>query len=298
MSIFETYEGPVGEGEAYEGETYEGEAYEAPLFEALNEAEYAGEVFELSEGEVNELAMELMEVTSEEELDRFLGNLFKKIGRGARAVFRSPVFKSIGGVLKSVAKKALPLAGAALGSFVAPGVGTAIGGKLGSLASGLLEVQEYESMGEEEAEFEAARRYVRWASGTVRHAARAPRGMPPRAVARNAAIASARRHAPALLRRRRGPVPPRRPVARRPYPTPAPSRPAVAWPVAPAWQPPAPDVAGPYPDWPSAPAPSWDQPPAPQVPASDFGEPGGFEPGMTGRWIRQDGRIVLLDVRG
>ncbi|MGV1004716.1 MAG: hypothetical protein ACOYEV_08090 [Candidatus Nanopelagicales bacterium] len=42
------------------------------------------------------------------------------------------------------------------------------------MASSLLEAEELEALGEAEAEMEIARRYVRWASGTVRNAMRAP----------------------------------------------------------------------------------------------------------------------------
>lgn len=158
------------------------------------------EVYELGDAEELELAAELLEITSEEELEEFLGKLVKKVARGAGKFIKSPVGKALGGVLKNVAKTALPMVGSAIGTFVAPGVGTAIGGKLGSMASSLLEVEEYESMDEAEAELEAARRYVRWASGTVRNTARAPRGVPPRTAVRAAAVSSARRYAPALLR--------------------------------------------------------------------------------------------------
>ena len=145
-----------------------------------------------------ELAHELLEITSEEELEEFLGKLVSGVAKGASSFMKSGVGKAIGGVLRNVAKTALPMVGSAIGSFVAPGVGTAIGGKLGSMASKLLEAEELETMGESEAELEAARRYVRWANGTVRNAMRAPSGVPPRTVARSAAVSSARRYAPTL----------------------------------------------------------------------------------------------------
>ncbi len=189
-----------GEGFAYEDEGYEFEdAFEDE--EYSNEFEYG--VQELNELEVSDLAMELLGVASEAELDQFLGALAKRVVRGAKAFAKSSVGKAIGGALKSVAKTALPMAGAALGNLVAPGLGGAIGGKLGSMASKLLEAEEAEMLGEEEAELEAARRYVRWAAGTIRNAARAPRGVAPQRVARSAAVASARRYAPALLNDRR-----------------------------------------------------------------------------------------------
>lgn len=179
---------------------YESFEYEQP--------EVAGEVFEAFEsyetGELNEaleleFAQELLEITSEEELEEFLGKLVRSVARGAKSFVKSGVGRAIGGVLRNVAKTALPMVGSALGSMVAPGLGTAIGGKLGSMASSLLEAEELESMGEAEAELEAARRYVRWATGTVRNGMRAPRGVAPRTVARAAAVSSARRYAPALL---------------------------------------------------------------------------------------------------
>jgi len=116
-------------------------------------------------------------------------------------------------MLKNLAKKALPVVGGALGSMVAPGLGTAIGSKLGSMAGGLFEL-ELEGMNEQEAEFEVARRYVRLAGAAARNAAMASPSAPPRAVARAAIITAARRHAPGLLRGT--PYQPRRYGVRRP----------------------------------------------------------------------------------
>jgi hypothetical protein len=177
---------------------YETEAYEGP-FGGQFEQEYAGEMYgEFGELNENELAAELLEITNEQELDRFIGNLVKSVGQFAR----SGVGKAIGGVLKNIAKTALPVVGSAIGSFVAPGIGTAIGGKLGSLAGGLLEVNEAETMGEEEAEYAAARRFVQFGRATARYGRMAPPNVPPPAVARAAAIAAARRYAPGLVQRR------------------------------------------------------------------------------------------------
>lgn len=182
---------------------FEGEQYEDEMYEGESEADYAPVVRELPESEVDELAMELLGISTEQELDQFLGSLARRVVKGAKAFAKSGVGKAIGGALKSVAKTALPMAASALGNLVVPGVGGVIGGKLGSMASKLLEAEEAEMMDEEEAEQEAARRYVRWAAGTIRNAARAPRGVAPQRVARSAAIASARRYAPALITDRR-----------------------------------------------------------------------------------------------
>jgi hypothetical protein len=55
-------------------------------------------------------------------------------------------------------------------------------------------------MDEQEAEFEVARRYVRFATSAARQAARAPRNLPPQVAAQRSVVASARRHAPGLAR--------------------------------------------------------------------------------------------------
>jgi uncharacterized protein (DUF697 family) len=184
---------------------YEAFEYQPELNEAYEQPEvHEFEAHELHEALEFELAQELLEITNEAELEEFLGKLVRSVARGAGSFMKSGIGKAVGGVLRSVAKTALPMVGSALGSFVAPGLGTAIGGKLGGMAANLLEAEERESMGEAEAEMEAARRYVRWASGTVRNAMRAPYGVPPRTVARSAAVSSARRYAPALVRQSYG----------------------------------------------------------------------------------------------
>ena len=223
MSVHEAFEWEQPElHEAYEWEQPEvHESYEWEQPEVHEAYEMSGELHESLE---LELAHELLEITNEAELEEFLGKLVRGVARGAGSFMKSSVGKAVGGVLRSVAKTALPMVGSALGSFVAPGIGTALGGKLGSMAAKLLEAEERETMGEAEAELEAARRYVRWANGTVRSAMRAPYGVPPRAIARSAAVTSARRYAPTLLR----PASSRRNQWR--------SRRAPRW-NAPAWEP-------------------------------------------------------------
>jgi uncharacterized protein (DUF697 family) len=214
MSTYEAYEsGPFETQEAYEGsfesgegpfetyETYEGEdeQFLGSILGALTgEAESP-----LSETQEMELAAELLEVTSEEELEEFIGDVFKKVAKTVGSAIRSPIGRQLGGILKGVAKKALPMVGGALGSFVAPGVGTAIGSKLGSMASNLFEM-ETEGMNAEQLEFEMARRYVRLAATAAGNAAQAPRNAPPRRVVQTAVTQAARQHAPGLLRGTRG----------------------------------------------------------------------------------------------
>lgn len=236
MSVYETSETAEWESPELEYEQeYESQEQGEQEFEAqqgflggLLGSVLGGEVGQaegpLTEMQEMELTSELLEVTNEAELEQFLGGLFKKVASGVGSFMKSGVGKALGGVLKTVAKKALPLAGGALGSLIAPGVGTALGSKLGSMASNLFEV-ELEGMNEQEAEFEVARRYVRLAASAARNAALAPPSAPPQAVARAAVVAAARNHAPGLVRgtpyqapggRRRDGYPGRRRRPRRP----------------------------------------------------------------------------------
>lgn len=122
-----------------------------------------------SESEEMELAMELLSVASEQELEQFLGNVFKKIARGVKKVgsFVGKFAKPLGGVLKGIAKTAMPFVGGALGSFIPiPGVGTALGTALGGALGKALEM-EFEGMPYEQQEFEMARRFVRIAGSAA-----------------------------------------------------------------------------------------------------------------------------------
>lgn len=199
------------EGETYEAESYPevygeygayGEYGEHEEFYGEAEAETA-----LNESEEAEFALELLGITSEEELDQFLGKLFRKIGRGIGKFVRGPVGRTLGGILKGVAKKALPIVGGALGSFVAPGIGTAIGSSLGS-AAGRMFGLEMEGMTPEDQEWEVARRYVRFASEAVRQAAKMPPNIHPQQAAQSALSIAAQKYAPGLAGGMAAPAPP------------------------------------------------------------------------------------------
>ncbi len=177
-------------------------------FEFGNETfEFGNETFEFGNemsGEMHEalemeLATELLSVSNEAELEQFLGGLFKKVASGVSNFAKSSAGKALGGMLKSVAKKALPIAGAALGNLVAPGVGGAIGGKLAGMAGKAFGL-ELEGLSAEDREFEVARAYVRFASDAARRTARSPQlSYQPQQAARTAMIESARRYAPGLM---------------------------------------------------------------------------------------------------
>jgi uncharacterized protein (DUF697 family) len=185
------------ETEAFEFGQQEGEFGEVGEFGETGEFQEMGSP--LHEVQEMELASELLEITNEQELEQFLGNVFKSVARAAGGLIRSPVGQALGGILKNVAKQALPVVGGALGSMVAPGIGTALGSKLGAMAGNLFEV-ELESMDREQAEFEVARKYVQLAATAARNAALAPPNVPPRVIAQRAVAAAARQYAPGLVR--------------------------------------------------------------------------------------------------
>jgi hypothetical protein len=148
-----------------------------------------------SEAEEMELAMELLSVASEAELEQFLGGLFKKAWSGIKKVGSvvAKVAKPLGGALKGIAKTALPFVGGALGSMIPiPGVGTMIGRAAGSALAKALEM-EAEGMDPEQAELEMARRFVRIAGSAARQAVDGD-GSP--AAVHDALLAAVRQHVP------------------------------------------------------------------------------------------------------
>ena len=173
-------EGEFGQGE-FEGEG-EFEAF-AQEFEGEREGEGEGEFEGESgghneyegEGESNEVALasELLEVTNEQELEQFLGGLFKKIGGVAKGILNTPAGGALKGLLKSAARKALPMLGSAVGGYFGGSTGAKLGGQLAGKAGQIFGL-ELEGMSHEDREFELARRYVRFANTAIRR-------MPPRA---------------------------------------------------------------------------------------------------------------------
>ncbi len=177
------------------GEAAFGES-EFPVFgETFAESAFSSP---FSEAEELTLAAELLSVTSEEDLDQFLGKLVRGAWRGIKKVGKlvGKIAKPLGGVLKTIAKKALPFVGGALGSFIPiPGVGTAVGSALGGALSKALETEFGESS-QEEQEFEMARRFVRLAGTAARQAALAPPDADEGEVLETALMGAARRHLP------------------------------------------------------------------------------------------------------
>jgi len=170
----------------------EGESYdlEAQIF-GETESDYEDGSYEISEEEEIDLAAELLGVSDEQELDEFFRNLLKR----AKSVAGSALKK----YLKPLARKALPFAARAVGGFFGGPAGAAIGGKLGSYASTLFEV-DFESMDGEVQDMEVARRFVRFASAAAQNASTTGGSGDPDSVARAAIVRAAKTHAPGLLR--------------------------------------------------------------------------------------------------
>jgi hypothetical protein len=155
--------------------------------------------FPANEGVFNEseqmnLAAELMGVSSEEEFENFLGDLFSKAAKAVGGFISSPTGHALGGLLKNVAKQVLPMAGQALGGLVGGSTGSQIGGQLAQQASGLFEAESGEQ------EWEASNTFVKLATDAAKNAAQAPQNANPMAVAKQAVIDAAKIHAPELLK--------------------------------------------------------------------------------------------------
>jgi len=145
-----------------------------------------------------ELAAELLEISDEQELDQFLGDLIKKAGSAIGSVVKSPIGQAIGGVLKTAASKAIPIAGGALGAYFGGPLGAKIGSGLAGMAGQALGL-ELEGLSPEDKEFEASKQFVRFAGETVRQAMQAGPGTDPAAAAQTAAAQAARTFAPGLV---------------------------------------------------------------------------------------------------
>jgi hypothetical protein len=196
---FEPSGGLRRNGFSHEAAAYESEGqgqYEGPYEsegEYEGEANWAGEAAgPFSEAEEIALAAELLSVSNEAELEQFLGNLWKGIKKVGS--FVGNIAKPFSGVLKAVAKKALPFVGGALGSLIPiPGVGTAVGSALGGALSKALEM-EFGEMELEDREFETARRFVRIAGTAAQQLAQAAPGSNPLPAIESALATAAQQH--------------------------------------------------------------------------------------------------------
>ena len=189
--------------------------------------EFSGETYELAgeqERVMAELAQELLEINSEQELNQFLGNLVSQAAGAASKLLTSPAGQSVGRYLVDFGKQTLPQLGAKYGGQA----GAALGGKLGPLGAkagswaGTKAGQwaggqagswvadnakrvfglELEMLSPESQELEINRAFVRFASDVARRADRTLRRYPRMGVGmlgRQVLGASAPLYAPGLL---------------------------------------------------------------------------------------------------
>jgi len=153
---------------------------------------------ELGEADEMEFAAGLLEVTSEAELDRFLGALVDRAARAVGSFASSPSARALTGILKDAAKQALPAVGRAIGVRPGDPTGAAIGSQVVRAAGRYLGL-ELEGLSPEDQEFEAAKSFIRFAYEAAKNAAGGPAAEPPKAAAQAAAIRAARRFGPGLL---------------------------------------------------------------------------------------------------
>ncbi len=210
---FENSEFEAGEfeGGEFEGGEFEAGEFEAGEFEAGEFGEFegyeasAGLESPLSEMQEMELASELLEVASQQDLEQFLGDVFQAAGQAVGNFVRSDTGRALGGILsdslRGAAQQALPVVGQAIGDM-AGGSGD-LGARAGSAVGTLLGL-ELEGLSAEDREFEIARQLVRFAGSAAGQAAAAPARIPPSTVARKAASRAARVYAPGLLPRLQG----------------------------------------------------------------------------------------------
>ena len=197
---YEGYE--EDEWETYDEELeYDDEEFEYDDQELEMEMEYGSP---LSEEEEYELAAELLEIGTDEELDYFLRKAFRKARRfikrkGRR--FGRRLWRGAKRMGRRVARRALTLGGKALGGVIGGPFGAAAGGFASRKAAKLLGL-ELEGMSPEDQEFEVAKRVVRFNAEMAKNIATAPENLPEEEVLRRAAKKAAAKHLPGLVGRR------------------------------------------------------------------------------------------------
>jgi hypothetical protein len=231
LQEFETGAATNGEFESYETSGEYGQEMEyGQELEYSQEfgQEFSGEAYELAgeqERVLAELAQELLEISTEQELNQFLGNLVGQAAGAASKLLTSPAGQSVGRYLVDFGKQTLPQlggqyggqAGAALGGRLGP-LGAKAGGWVGAKAGQWAGGQagnwvadnakrvfglELEMLSPESQEMEISRAFVRFAHDVARRADRTLRRYPHMgvgALGQQVLGASAPLYAPGLLR--------------------------------------------------------------------------------------------------
>lgn len=176
------------------------DAMSSEVFDTEDEALRAGFPDETEE---MDLAAELLGAATDAQLNQTLTRIIHKSANAAGKVMRSQTATALGGILKGAVKQALPAIGSGIGVAVAGYRGAGIGEQSATRAGRIFGL-ELEGLSPEDQEFEAARRFVRFAGAAVKNAALAPPGKPPVRAATEAAISAARQLAPGLVRKAEG----------------------------------------------------------------------------------------------
>lgn len=199
---FEQWEsGPGSFGQAEAG-PFQSESFEFNEGESSESSPYGEAESVFGEADEVAIASELLGVSSEEELDHFLGKLIRRAGQVFGRAIPIPAGQAIGSLLKGAARRALPGIGAALGGYLGGQLGGSRGAQFGgqaASAAGRLFGLELEGLSGEDQEFEVARRFVRFSGEAVKNLTRMSLGRDLRKAARAATIGAAQRHAPGLL---------------------------------------------------------------------------------------------------
>ena len=197
------------EEEAYNDYEDEYEYEEALYGEEMDEEDDLEVEPALEESDEYELASELLNVSSDEELEYFLHEVRKKVARRhprlkkrmAQAT-RSPrgraTRKRSGGLFKKLAKGALKIGGSAVGAALGGPLGAKIGRAAGKGVGKMMGL-ELEGMSPEDQEFEVAKRLTRFQAETEKQLAKDSKKMPPKLAVKRAAKKAAAKHLPGLV---------------------------------------------------------------------------------------------------
>lgn len=169
-------------------------------FEYESEGEVTDREGSFNETREMELASELLSLNNETELNYFIGSLLKKAAGAITGILKTPQGKSLAGLLKNVVKKALPIAGAAAGTWFGGPIGAKLGNSVGDAASKMFEL-EFEGLSNEDQEFETARAIVRLSGNAARQLMEQD-SSDPQEDARQALIQASMLYAPGLIVRR------------------------------------------------------------------------------------------------
>ena len=128
-----------------------------------------------SEAELDELAMELLQVRDEQELDQFLGALLSKAASAIGKFVRSPAGNALKGILKNAISSAVPVLGGVVSSLIpAGGAGSDVGAAIKSEL-------EYEGVPTENRDVEAAKKVIEVGGTAAQQVAAMPPNAPPQA---------------------------------------------------------------------------------------------------------------------